>query len=94
MEDVAKGKDARAMMSFVRYLFPLSLYKYAIMFGLFLASIGAILVKSFMLGASRERDKQQKQDFESIKRRIKVDDKVSKMSDDNVRDELSKWMRE
>lgn len=58
--------------------------------------IGFVLMlfyKTFRLGAKSEQNKQKARSDKLIKERSKNDEKVKSFSDERIRSELSKWVR-
>lgn len=67
--------------------------KYAIIIGAGIALFGVILLRIFLAGIYREKSEQHKKALSAIISRNKTDDKVEKMSIDDIRASLHKWMR-
>jgi hypothetical protein len=58
------------------------------------AFVAAFLWRVYAAGQKAEQSKQQEADLEALRKRNSIDDYVAKAPDGDLRDELSKWVRD
>nr|WP_236829019.1 hypothetical protein [Bartonella schoenbuchensis] len=58
------------------------------------AALFEILMNVCQIGKKVEQHKQTEEALKAAKTRLKIEDEINKKSDDNVRSDLSNWLRD
>ena len=81
------------MMSFLSWLAGTKAGRTLTAIGAALAIFFYAILRAASFGAAQEKSKQDKASLEAQRDRSRIDDDLSKMSDDDVDRELSQWVR-
>ncbi len=82
------------MFSIVLTWLSSSVGKFVAKWSAILAAAGVIYWKIQESGRAKERAKRAQETLKATQKRKEIDDEVNKMSDDDVKSELSRWVRD